>query len=131
MAATYKTPWWVWGLMGVAGVIAVANIEKPKDEPQAVQAIAVYDQDNSIDALFMMQRFVKGRLKSPSSAEFPNPYDRDERGTIVRKEGQRYFITSWVEALNPFGVRIRTQYAGRVLQVDRGNWQLIELEFIR
>lgn len=79
-------------------------------------------------AYIMMADFVKARLRSPSTADFPGVFDG--RGDHVKRvEGQTYMIVSWVDSQNAFGATIRTEFIGKITQYERGKWKLEELEF--
>ena len=65
-------------------------------------------QDNSYSAYLMMQEFVKKRLKSPSTAKFPNFYLNTDH--IKKISNQTYQITSYVDSQNTFGAMIRTKF---------------------
>lgn len=56
-------------------------------------------------AYIMSQKFVKDRLKAPSSANFPWEPENAERTAPCS-----FRIASWVEAQNAFGVSLRTSY---------------------
>ena len=85
------------------------------------------DQDSSIMAYIMMEEFVKQRLRSPSTADFPGVFQG--RADHVEYLGnQTYKIRSWVDAQNGFGATIRNNFVGEISQVDEQNWQLISLE---
>jgi len=83
-------------------------------------------KDNKTMAYVMMQEFVKRNLVSPGSAKFEWISEPD---CIISKDGFEYTISSWVDSQNGFGALIRTRFAGIVRQVDKDNWELLELEF--
>ncbi|MDA3781036.1 MAG: hypothetical protein PF487_12565 [Bacteroidales bacterium] len=56
--------------------------------------------------------FVKERLKSPSSAEFPSLFDRQKH--ITELSSTVYVINSWVESQNSFGAMIKTKFSCRI-----------------
>jgi len=83
-------------------------------------------EDNSIMAYIMMEDFVKDRLKSPSTAEFPGVWDgRNEH--ISKAGAQTYKINSYVDAQNSFGASIRTRFTGTIKQISKDRWQLQSL----
>jgi len=53
--------------------------------------------------------YVKQKLKSPSSAEFPSLFDRQEH--ITELSSTEYQINSWVESQNSFGAMIKTNFS--------------------
>ena len=86
------------------------------------------DRTDSHTAYIMMQTFVERQLKSPSSAEFPNPLVGLHKH--ARHIGDHtYLIDSWVDARNSFGVALRTRFVGKVRQVSDDEWRLVELTF--
>ncbi|MGP1345162.1 MAG: hypothetical protein ACTS3F_00655 [Phycisphaerales bacterium] len=75
----------------------------------------------------MMEDFVKQRLRSPSTADFPGIFDG--RADHVKYHGnQQYRIMSWVDAQNAFGATIRIEFVGEIEQVEETRWQLNSLE---
>ena len=84
-------------------------------------------QDNATMAYLMMEDFVKQRLKSPKSADFPGFFDG--RYNHVKYLGnQKYLIDSYVDAQNSFGAIIRNNFIGKIEQTSRDSWSLISLE---
>lgn len=86
--------------------------------------------DASIMAYVMMEDFVKRQLKAPASADFPSFSDGRDRH-ITRLAGQKYRITSWVDAQNGFGAKIRNHFIGEIEQTSEDKWHLRSLEFAR
>lgn len=84
-------------------------------------------QRHPTEALLMMQRFVKDRLKSPRSAEFPGVFDGVE-DHVKYIGGHIYQVTSWVDSQNAFGANIRTRYVGEIRQEDEDKWTLVSLK---
>ena len=106
------------------GLMDVKNKKNP---------VAIYswkEKDNSTMAYIMMKNYVKQRLKTPNSAEFPGLIDGRENH--VRYVGeQKYEIKSWVDSQNSLGVKIRTPFIGQIEQVAKDRWSLISLNFIQ
>jgi hypothetical protein len=48
---------------------------------------------------------------------------------IEKKDDNVYFVKSFVDSQNSFGVTIQTHYHGEIKQISGDNWQLISLEF--
>lgn len=86
------------------------------------------EKNNWIMSYIMMEDFVKQRLKSPKSADFPGVYDNYE-SHIKYLGNQRYKIDSWVDSQNSFGAMIRTYFVGEIKQTSAKNWKLISLYF--
>ena len=94
-----------------------------REQQQAQEAIEENAWELELAAHVMCQTFVKRRLKSPSTADFPGGVAGTitERGTIV--------VTSHVDSQNSFGAMIRTNYVCEVRPQDpKGkNWTLVDL----
>lgn len=83
-------------------------------------------EDNSIMAYYMMEEFVKKRLKTPTVAKFPGVFDgRSDHIKIIGN--QRYAISSYVDSQNSFGAMLRTQFIGEIQQTSENDWVLIRL----
>jgi len=68
------------------------------------------------EAFVISQHFVKQRLRSPSTADFPFlDY------TSVHLDSGRYKVTSYVDAQNAFGGEVRTYYKA-ILKYNSGDW---------
>lgn len=74
-------------------------------------------------AYFAGQEFVKRKLKSPSSADFPHTGDKDVYITIM--DECEFHIRGYVDANNAFGVKVRTNYS-MLIEYSRANrsWHL-------
>ncbi len=59
------------------------------------------------------EKFVKKRLKAPSTAEFPNMFEKNNH--ITKLDNRKYKIKSWVDCQNSFGAHIRTQFSCVIL----------------
>lgn len=120
----------VFGLMFAVTVI-INRIEMASDEGvqerSAPSRPSYVSEDNSTMAYIMIQDFVKDRLKSPSTAEFPGA--RERRQHTKRLGDGRYGINSWVESQNSFGAQIRTRFAAIIRQTGEDTWQLEQLAF--
>jgi hypothetical protein len=82
------------------------------------------NSDNGM-ALVMAQQFVEQRLKAPSSAGFPWG-TRDSQ--INNIGGCVYVVTSYVDAQNSFGAKIRTNYIAKVKYVGNDEWIPLNIE---
>jgi hypothetical protein len=72
-----------------------------------------------------IQEHINRRLKAPADASYPAP---GSTGTVsVHIDEGEYFVSGWVDAPNPLGVRLRHDYIGKVKRVHDG-WELLELE---
>lgn len=76
-------------------------------------------------AFVMSQNFVKKRLKSPASAQFPYKAD------VAEYKGDcTHTIMSHVDSQNGFGAMLRTRYVAEMKYTGDGMWQMKNLEFI-
>ena len=84
------------------------------------------DCGNTSMAYVMSQNFVKQRLKSPSSAQFPSTVDRD---VVIRPiAGCNFEVSAYVDAKNGFGAPLRSYYSAK-MSYDRASkmWRAVEL----
>ena len=97
------------------------------DDKSPGQATDWHKQDN-FTAYYMMEGFVKDRLKSPKTADFPGTLDgRDKHVTYLKN--QKYRIVSYVDSQNSFGALIRTHFIGEIEQIEKDRWQMNSLVF--
>jgi hypothetical protein len=77
-------------------------------------------KDGAINAC---EHFVRGELKSPSTADFPY-YDQDN----VFQANKRYVISGYVDAENSFSAKLRLNYTCTVQwHPKKKAWGLVEL----
>jgi hypothetical protein len=77
------------------------------------------------DGFYACQNFVEKRLKAPSTADLASMEDSKVRP--VKNEG--FIVTSYVDAQNSFGVKIRTAYLCMVEYDSTSHyWKLADLE---
>lgn len=108
---------------------AKAEMEKQQQE-MAAEAKKRQEKEerektgNHVGAYVYMQMFVKERLKSPKSADFPGPASE-----FCRPLGDyRYRVDAYVDATNSFGAEIRTKFSGIIKQnVGSDSWTLESL----
>lgn len=72
------------------------------------------------------QKFVKEKIKSPSTAVFPKYYDIE---SSILKENRTYTITTYVDAENSFGANLRQNFEAVVKYDGNNNWILMKLVF--
>ena len=84
------------------------------------------ERDNSIMAYIMTEDWVKERLVSPATAEFPSASVKREHTT--RLNNQRYRIESYVDSQNRMGATLRTFFTAEVQQTGETTWRLISIE---
>jgi hypothetical protein len=93
----------------------------------AIGALLPESKENKdVEAQVMCEHFVKDRLKVPRSADFPWVAAKD----VVRSLGNgRYIMSSYVDAENSFGAKIRARFACTVEFLGKNNWSLESLTF--
>lgn len=115
--------------LAVAAVILIGGwswFYSWKSSPQREIEAQVRDCGNTTLAFVMSQNFVKQRLKSPSSANFPYVNDR---GVDVFADGTCGFsVSAYVDSQNGFGAMIRSSYQAKIFY-DRKTklWSLGDL----
>jgi hypothetical protein len=81
------------------------------------------DKDESTMAYIMCQDWVKQRLVSPATADFPR-YDQ----VTVTRNGQVYTIVGYVDSQNRFGALLRSNFYAEVEQIDKERWRCNKIE---
>lgn len=104
-----------------AGAYGLGNKLVTQEPPR----VSWRHMDASPQAAVMMEDFVRERLKAPANADFKPGY----RDSVMKLDGQRYRVTSWVDAQNSFGSKLRNHFVGEVEQVEKDRWNLVSLEF--
>lgn len=80
---------------------------------------------DKIEAYVMSQQFIEGRLRSPSTAEFP--YINENGVSIKYLNECKHLVVSYVDAQNSFGATIRNKYTVIVQNVKgTDKWKLID-----
>lgn len=87
------------------GFIVICYIIGNNSEKENVN----YCTGKEILAYNYAEDFVKNKLKSPSSAKFPETKDKIKHTTCNYDECS-YTIRSWVESTNSFGAMIKTEF---------------------
>lgn len=107
----------------------VRSAEKDKKAAEYSSSVGVDDKKFANNAFIISKDFVKQKLLSPKSADFPFldfKYSNVIDNTIV--------IESYVDAKNSYGTEIRHNYTIKMKKIgsdwaDSNNWQVISLEF--
>ncbi|MHB8183365.1 MAG: hypothetical protein ACYDDN_06400 [Candidatus Desulforudaceae bacterium] len=81
-------------------------------------------EHSAIEAYSMSQEFCRNNLKAPSTAKFP----WTAQAVVDLGDGE-YKVSSYVDAENSFGAKIRTNYICTVKYVGEDKWRLLEFEF--
>ena len=92
---------------------------KKKAEEEAERQKELCSDD--IQAFLAAKEFMKQRLKSPSTADFPFLRDGSQITTL---ECGHFKVRSFVDAQNSFGAMIRTNYEAVLRHSGGGNWTL-------
>ncbi|WP_060880175.1 hypothetical protein [Streptomyces scabiei] len=81
-------------------------------------------------AAVMCEDFVKQRLKSPGSAEFPDTLDADYAKTKVLSDTKpwKYKVTGVVDSENSLGAKVRSDYVCTVSTKDDDTWTLDDMQ---
>lgn len=103
--------------------------DKEKKDDEYTRLIGVSDKEFATNAFVISQEFVKQKLLSPKSADFPfmdYKYSNVIDNTIV--------IQSYVDAKNAYGTEIRHNYTIKMKKIgsdwaDSNNWQVLSLDF--
>ncbi|MDR2269357.1 MAG: hypothetical protein LBF27_00510 [Sphingobacterium sp.] len=66
-------------------------------------------QENYLLAYIYAEDFIKERLKAPSTAKFPDDFERYKHVKYIGDN--KYQIISWVDSQNSFGAMLRTKFS--------------------
>ncbi|MFJ2002167.1 hypothetical protein [Streptomyces chartreusis] len=90
----------------------------------ALTACSTDGKPLSESAAVMCEEFVKQRLKSPGSAEFPGVTDSDYAKTTVLSDTKpwKYKVVGVVDSQNGFGAKVRLDYVCTVSTKDGDKW---------
>lgn len=101
-------------------VVVIRNKPTPAQEAASQSQVAGYN------AAFACQTAVRDRLKAPAGAEFQAP----RHSEIVTLAAGRYQISSYVDAQNGFGAKVRTAYTCTAEKAGAG-FRVMKLEIGR
>jgi hypothetical protein len=82
--------------------------------------------DREMDICSGVQRAVEARLKAPGTADFPGCIMHQSQ--VQYAGGGHYNFSSYVDAQNSFGAKIRTYYSGEAVVDKTGNWIVTQFE---
>jgi hypothetical protein len=84
----------------------------------------------SESAAVMCEDFVKERLKSPGSADFPGVTSPDyaKTTTLHNTKPWKYKVTGVVDSQNSFGAKVRSNYVCTVSTKDDKSWHLDDMQ---
>lgn len=84
-------------------------------------------RDLEIESFLICRDFVKQRLRSPGSAKFRNPSERDGEVVWWSSDDLEWQVLSSVDAQNGFGALLRSQWDCTVRKIDKDRWKLVDL----
>lgn len=82
--------------------------DNDNEDYNSLSYYTVTDDDELGSVWAMTQSFVKDKLKSPKSADFPTYGDSQ---VSIKKSGNYYKVTGYVDAENSFGAEIRATFS--------------------
>ena len=83
--------------------------------------------EDEIMAFVMSESFVEGRLRAPSTADFPSFSSEGVRVTYLGDCKHR--VSAYVDAQNAFGGIVRTRYVAEVQnELGTDTWRLLSLD---
>lgn len=83
-------------------------VERENEDYNSLSYLEVTDDDTLGEVWAMAQSFVKDKLKSPKSADFPIYTDSK---ISIENAGSYYRVTGYVDAENSFGAEIRATFS--------------------
>ncbi len=114
--------WIAAGILGLVLLVGYAACRGPEEKPQSDRVDEMSASSNTLGAWTYMKEFVRQRLKSPSTAEFPFGGHRD----VTALGDSRYLVESYVDSQNSFGATLRTRFRG-VIKKTQSGWELESL----
>jgi hypothetical protein len=111
------------GLCVLLVVIAFLRTGKEGDRPVG-KLPERSREDMRFDAAWEAQLLVKARLKAPSTADFQAASEAH-----VLDLGDEFDVTSYVDAQNSFGAKLRQNFIVK-LRRDGEKWKLLDLEML-
>lgn len=87
-------------------------------------SVAFSGDNSKTDAWVLAKHEVELKLKSPSSAKFPSMNEAK-----ISEYGDTYIITSYVDADNSFGAKVRSEFTVTLKKNDGGDY-IVEYVYI-
>ena len=128
------------GCLGCLSIIAIFAVIclVLKSVPETKASLAKIDRASKStkdlstlgwDACYMAQDHIKSALKAPSTADFPNCYSSTEAAHTNRAGMPGgYIVTTYVDAQNSFGAKLRGYYMCAVNTKDGDHFTVSCLE---
>ena len=104
--------------------VPIQAAPKPQPTPKPSKPYTPPREDDRGGAWVWTMGFVKERLKSPSTADFPHVWN-----VYFADMGNRTWkVAAYVDAQNSFGATIRTRFISVVKYVGNDRWVLVSLD---
>ena len=84
---------------------------------------AAKSDDPARKACEKAQSFIKDRLRTPTTAEFP----KCSGDHAIRGDDAVFYVATHVDAQNVFGAKVRTYYLVDIRHHEPNTWELIKL----
>lgn len=110
----------VWQLACIIFILYFVLLPMCRDKSDDKKYI---EDEGKIKAFYMSQKFVQQQLKAVSTAEFPEYSEGD-----VQSSTDGYRVTSYVDAENSFGAKLRTNYVCKLHKIGE-RWYLDGLRY--
>lgn len=111
----------------IAGLVVFIVVKlSVQDSPSSAPTASVDHCNDTMMAFVMSQNFVKKRLKSPSSAEFP--YINEDGVSVEQLAPCRYSVSAYVDSQNGYGATLRSRYSVVMTSTPDGKtWSTADL----
>lgn len=86
-------------------------------------------EDRSYEAFEICKKFVKDRLKAPTTATFRNYFEKDGEVLVTAAPDGSYVVASSVDSENSFGAKIRSRFVCQVTP-DGSTWHLDDISIV-
>lgn len=110
-----------------AAVSAAAVIATTTATTTTRSAPTTPKEEQRYGAFDVCTKFVKDRLKAPSTAKFRNFFEKDGEVVVTSTDGVTFVVASTVDAQNSFGAMLRTSFVCTVINTGGSNWRLVDL----
>lgn len=93
-------------VMGLVGWLSYSTDQQKKNETPEIRREAKCGKEGKFSAGYMAEKFVRDRLKAPSTAKFP----WYEESSVTISGECEFVIRSYVDAQNSYGAMLRSDY---------------------
>jgi hypothetical protein len=101
-------------------IVGCSKVDPTKAKAQAAKDKA---ENDNVTAITMAQNFVRGRLKSPSSASFPWSF---KEYSVRQGSDGKWNVSGYVEAANSYNAIIKASWSVEMKQ-NGTNWALLSI----